>query len=169
MFTAYNSRLISVSFTSVSESMLEVQTAASHDHLGSARLSVQSWNLWYKTHQSSSNAVPDLKPSLTLQPSAVPLLPKPPSLQISGPLQPVHPSSQEDDDAARNQLSGHPSLPEHHTSFTIPLNWKLMQVFWPVPTQADYSDIQQHRIFHGKKLNEPLNSTLKTPTSAAFS
>lgn len=42
MFTAYNSRLISVPFTSVSESMLEVQTAASHDHLGSAGLSAQS-------------------------------------------------------------------------------------------------------------------------------
>lgn len=55
------------------------------------------------------------KPSLTLQSSTIPLLPQPPPVQVSGSLQPVHPGSQEDDDADRNQVGGDPALPEHQT------------------------------------------------------
>lgn len=47
---------------------------------------------------------------LALQTGAVPLFPQPPPLQVAGALQPVHPGSQEDDDAARHQLGGHPAL-----------------------------------------------------------
>lgn len=141
--------------------MLEVQTAASHDYLGSAGLSAQGWNLWYKTHPSSSNAAPDLKPSLTLQPSAVLLLPKPPSMQISAPLQPVHPGSQEDDDAARNQLSGHPALPEHHTSFTTPLKTLNECKCFGLCQLKLTNQTFRNSTFSTVKLNEPLNSTLK--------
>lgn len=81
----------------------------------SSRLRVLSRDLWSTTRPPHLLKRCSRSPSLTLQSSTVPLLPQPPPLQVPGSLQPVHPGSQEDDDAARNQLGGDPALPQHHT------------------------------------------------------
>lgn len=53
---------------------------------------------------------------LALQAGSVLLLPELPPVQVAGTLQTVHPGSEEDDDAARHKLGGHPTLTRNRTN-----------------------------------------------------